>query len=205
MTMERGSARMMRIAVVAMLAMIVSLGMIGCGSEPAPPAKPHDVATGGETPPAEPKPPRKPIAIQTTEWPGIEARLMDCTPRGTTLLVEIELANTSAAPVNIENYSAQKAVIVDDVTKRPLEVLQVGGPPVATDGLTQTLAPNEVTTVTASFPLPHNAQLVTVDFPRIGKFEAIPLRKSAQTGGQAATNAKKDGDGKQAPGKHPNK
>lgn len=183
----------------------VSIGVFGCESEPAKPSNSAVATKPAELAPAEPKPPRKPIATASTEWPGIEARLMECSGRGTTLLVEIELANTSTAPVSIENYSARQAVMNDDKSKHSYEVLVVGGPPVATDGLTQTLAPNEVTTVTASFPLPHNAELVTVAFPKIGKFEAIPLRKGAGGAGTDSGNKNKTGGPTGKPATQPQK
>lgn len=180
----------------ALLLGTLMLGFAACESEPTKPVRSTNAAVSEPPEPAEPKPPRKPIRTETTDWPGIEARLMECSSRGTTLLVEIELANTSSAPVTIENYSARQAVMADDKSKHSYEVLEVGGPPVATDGLTQTLAPNESTTVTASFPLPRNAELVTVIFPKIGKFEAVPLghRQQAGAGAQKNGNAN-DGHG----------
>ena len=149
-----------------------------CESEPTRPIRNVAVQTKPSEPsePAEPRPPRKPLATVLTEWAGVEARLLDCSRRGPTLLVEIELANTGTAPASIENYSARTAVMSDDATKATYEVFAAGAGPVATDGLSQVLAPGETTTVTASFPLSSKARLVSMIFPKMGKFEAIPIR-----------------------------
>ena len=68
------------------------------------------------------------------------------------------------------------ATMTDDASKKGYHVFQLpGGPPNATTDLTQTLQPGESTAVSATFPLPSTARLVTVTFPRIGLFEAVKL------------------------------
>jgi hypothetical protein len=160
-----------------------TLALAGCGPD-APPsnataptnaAAPKPADSAG---PAAPAPAAaKPLATTGTSWPGVEARLTSARAKGSLLVVEIQLANTGAAPVSIERYSVADATMTDDKTKRVYEVYTPpGGQPAATADLTQTLAPGETTTVNAAFPLPSVSELVTLTVPKMGLFEAIPLK-----------------------------
>lgn len=169
--------------------LLISTGSLaGCGDGP-PAANKNTPSTNAPKPnpePSTPPPtstPRPVLATSTTEWPGVEARLRNVGGRGGLLFVEIELVNTGQAPVTIENYSAETAQMTDDASKQLYEPFaQPGHSPAATSGLTQTLAPGEMTTVNASFPMPSKTELVTVVFPKIGRFDAIPLRPKTEPG-----------------------
>ncbi len=179
--------------------LLISTGSLaGCGDGP-PAANKNTPATNAPKPnqgPSTPPPttaPRPVLATSTTEWPGVEARLRNVGGRGGLLFVEVELVNTSQAPVTIENYSAETAQMTDDASKQLYEPFaQPGHPPTATSGLTQTLAPGEMTTVNASFPLPSSTELVTIVFPKIGRFDAIPLRPKTAPGAEKKGDRKAD-------------
>ncbi len=169
-----------RAGILPLLLLIAAGSLAGCGDSP-PETNRNTGATNAAptTKPAEPAPtssPRPVLATSQTEWPGVEARLRNVGGKGGLLFVEVELVNTGSAPVAIEHYSAASATMTDDASKQLYEPFaQPGHPPSATVDLTQTLAPGELTTVNASFPLPSRAALVTLVFPKIGRFDAIPL------------------------------
>jgi hypothetical protein len=165
--------------------------LAGCGPDAPPPrnaagsgAAAPDVPAPGAGPAdpgaPEPRPQRPPIMTKQTDWPGVEGRLVSVDANGGLLLVEVQLANTGSAPVTIENFSAESAQMHNDVSKEIYGVFTPpGGQPAATTGLTQTLQPGETTTINATFPVPRQANLVTVGIPHVGLFEAIPLRPQA--------------------------
>jgi hypothetical protein len=175
-------------------AVLSALFSTACASD-APPER--RVAPGAETPkavePLPPAPPARPIDTISTEWPGVEARLVTVTHSGQILFLEVQLANTGSTPVTIENFSAATATMTDDASKRIYEVFAApgGGKPAATTDLTQTLAPGESTTFNAAFPVPTNARAVTVAIPRVGRFEDVRLdpadreRKAAEASNRA--------------------
>lgn len=172
-------------------AVVLSLTLLfqGC-DEPAPPTPPTETPRKEEAAP-EPKPatPRAVLGTATTEWEGIEARLIRAERTGATVQVEIELANTSASEVKLENYSAEQAILTDEATKTAVEPFAAGGPPVATRGLTTTILPGQTAVVSATFPYPTNAQKVTIEFPKINTFTGIGVEKARSTGAPASKNS----------------
>lgn len=134
--------------------------------------------TASTTAPRPTPEPKAPLATLASQWPGVEARLRTLNKSGQLLFAEVELVNTGSAPVTIENYSAASAQMTDDASKEIRNVFAPPGrAPAATVELTQTLAPGESTTINASFPISASARVVTLVFPNVGRFEAIPIRQ----------------------------
>lgn len=171
------------------------LGLVACSgdSQTVPENSPVRNRTKDQTaPPAKTEeapipPPTEPLATAATEWPGIEARLMKCSPAGNLLVVEVQLFNTSAAPVTIENYSATEATAVDDKQKIALGVFQPPGRQAgATNGLTQTVEPGGFAAVSATFPHVPGSERVTLTFPKMALFTAVPITAGAKKADQEA-------------------
>lgn len=165
---------------LAALPLALAFGLAACAPAegPAPPtaATPADAPKVDEPAPAEPPaPPRPPIATATTDWPTLEARLIRAMRTGALVQVEVELANVGAAPVTIEGYSAREATLTDDASKDVVEPFATDGPPSATHDLTATIPPGEKAVVSAAFPLPGEAERVTIAFPRIDTFPGVAV------------------------------
>lgn len=209
----RTSALASRATVLA-VAIAAAASSWGCESEPARNSNRRAVPNANDEMPApgEAGSPLvlkhtkdNPIARIPSEFPGIESRLVTNSRRGTTLLVEIELVNVSAAPVTIENYSATEATLVDDALKQPVGVYDTGTGAIATTGLTRTLQPGESTTVSASFPLGAKSKLATLTFPKLGIFTAIEIDSGSKFRSKTPEEIDAEGGGGNRSGRNANR
>lgn len=164
-------------------ALALALTLQACDEPGAPPAANSAAPPKAEAPAAEPKPAaaRAVIAAGGTEWPAVEARLLRNERTGAMVQVEIELANTGATPVTIENYAATAATLTNTDTGQSVEPFAAGGPSVATKDLTATLQPNGTVVVSATFPYPSGASRATIAFPKINPFVGVAVANAVDT------------------------